>query len=66
MEGNGHKPTGAEYWSAYLAAAIGGALVTEPYEMSKGALKHALQAFTRSKSCSAHLREEIARIGKEA
>lgn len=62
--GNGHKEHSSDYWAAYLAAAIGGALVTEPYELSKTALRHALQAFTRSQACSLELREIIGKLRK--
>jgi hypothetical protein len=62
---NGHHETSPEYWVAYLAAAIGGALVTQPFEVSKAALKDALRRFTKSQACSSHLRDEIAAIGRE-
>lgn len=56
---NGDRPRGHDYWAVYLAAAIGGALVTRPFEMSRVALRMALQEFTKSRSCSAELREII-------
>jgi hypothetical protein len=62
--GNGHSELGFEYWSAFLAAAIGGALVTEPFELSKRALRDALQRFTRSQQCSTELREIIRNMRK--
>ncbi len=62
--GNGHHEIGFEYWAAYLASTIGGALVTEPYDLSKPALRSALQRFTRSQQCSTELREIIRNMRK--
>jgi hypothetical protein len=56
---NGHTPTDSDYWVQSLAAAIGMALVTEPYELSKAALKRALQDYMRSRACNAELRDYL-------
>lgn len=53
---NGHTPTDSDYWAQSLAAAIGMALVTKPYELSRAALRRALQDFSRSQACNAELR----------
>lgn len=53
---NGHTPTDSDYWAQSLAAAIGMALVTKPFEHSKAALKRALLDFSRSQACNAELR----------
>jgi hypothetical protein len=58
-EGNGHTPTDSDYWAQSLAAAIGMALVTKPYELSKAALRRALQDYARSQACNAELRTYI-------
>lgn len=53
---NGHVPLDSDYWAQSLAAAIGMALVTKPYALSRAALKRALQDFSRSQACNAELR----------
>ncbi len=54
--GNGHIPLDSDYWAQSLAAAIGMALVTKPYELSRAALRRALQDFSKSQACNAELR----------
>ena len=61
---NGTKPLDPDYWCAYLAAAIGCALVTEPFDHSRKALEHSLREFTKARACTASLREDIRRIRK--
>lgn len=56
---NGHAPTDADYWAQSLAAAIGMALVTKPFELSRAALRRALQDYARSQACNAELRDYI-------
>jgi hypothetical protein len=62
--GNGHTETSDTYWVAYLAAAIGGALVTKPWEHARGGLERALRDFTKARACSTELRDMIAKIQK--
>jgi hypothetical protein len=64
MSSNGHTPTDPEYWCAYLAAAIGGALSLRPLELAREELRRALRKFTDSQSCSDALRSEIAKLSK--
>lgn len=56
MSTNGHRPLDHDYWAQSLAAAIGIALVTKPFELSRAALKRALSDFARSQACNAELR----------
>lgn len=64
MDAGGHHiPLTHDYWCAYLAASIGGALVTEPFEHAKPALKQALADFTKSRACSAEVRTLIRKGG---
>ena len=58
-ETNGHRPLDHDYWAQSLAAAIGIALVTKPYELSKAALRRALRDFASSQSCNHELRTYI-------
>jgi hypothetical protein len=58
-ETNGHRPLDSDYWAQSLAAAIGMALVTKPFELSKAALRRALQDFSKSETCNAELRDYL-------
>ena len=62
---NGHTPTDSDYWSAYLAATIGGALSLEPLELAREELRRALRNYADSQSCSAALRAELQKLHKE-
>ncbi len=53
---NGPWPRDYDYWAQSLAAAIGMALVTKPFELSKSTLRRALQDFSKSQACNAELR----------
>lgn len=56
---NGNVPLDSDYWAQSLAAAIGMALVTKPFELSKAALRRALRDFSRSQACNAELRDYL-------